>query len=82
MLLAFTATPLIARLVPTSLPIAEAPSVDLRVLAFAAAMTVAIAVAFGVAPAWRALRGTSTPPRCTRDRVASEDAASGCGAGW
>jgi putative ABC transport system permease protein len=55
-LLAFTATPLVARLVPTSLPIAEAPSVDLRVLAFAAAMTVAIAVAFGVAPAWRALR--------------------------
>lgn len=55
-LLAFTATPLVARLVPTSLPIAETPSVDLRILAFAAAMTLVIAVGFGVAPAWRALR--------------------------
>jgi putative ABC transport system permease protein len=53
---AFAATPLLARLVPTALPIAEAPGVDLRVLAFAALMTVAIAVGFGVAPAWRALR--------------------------
>ena len=54
--LAFAATPLVARLVPTSLPIAETPAVDLRILAFAAVMTVVIAVGFGVAPAWRALR--------------------------
>ena len=54
--LAFAATPLVARLVPTSLPIAAAPEVDLRILAFAAAMTVIVAVGFGVAPAWRALR--------------------------
>jgi predicted permease len=53
---AFTATPLLARLVPTALPIAEAPGVDLRVLGFAALMTVVIAVGFGVVPAWRALR--------------------------
>ena len=55
-LFAFAATPLVARLVPTSLPIAATPSVDVRVLLFAAALTVAIAVGFGVAPAWRALR--------------------------
>jgi predicted permease len=54
--LAFTATPVVARLVPTSLPIAETPAVDWRVLLFAAVTTVAIAVGFGVAPAWRALR--------------------------
>jgi putative ABC transport system permease protein len=53
---AFTVTPLLARLVPTALPIAEAPAVDLRVLAFAAVMTVVIALGFGVVPAWRALR--------------------------
>ncbi len=55
-LLAFTATPLVARLVPTSLPIAETPTVDLRILAFAGITTVVVALAFGVAPAWRALR--------------------------
>jgi putative ABC transport system permease protein len=54
--LAYTATPLLARLVPTSLPIASAPAVDLRVLGFAAVMTVAVALGFGVVPAWRALR--------------------------
>jgi predicted permease len=55
-LLAFAATPLLARLVPTSLPIASEPTVDLRVLGFAAVTTIAIALGFGVAPAWRALR--------------------------
>jgi putative ABC transport system permease protein len=54
--LAFAVTPLLARLVPTALPVASAPAVDLRVLGFAAVMTVAIALGFGVAPAWRALR--------------------------
>jgi predicted permease len=58
-LLAFAATPLVARLVPTTLPIAETPSVDLRVLAFAALTTVAVALGFGVVPAWRALRDAS-----------------------
>jgi predicted permease len=55
-LFAYAATPLVARLVPTSLPIAETPTVDLRILAFAAVMTIVIAIGFGVAPAWRALR--------------------------
>ena len=42
--------PLLARLVPPALPIAEAPTVDLRVLAFAAAVSLATGIAFGVAP--------------------------------
>lgn len=57
--LAFAATPLLARLVPTALPVASAPGVDLRVLAFAAAATVVVALGFGVVPAWRALRGAN-----------------------
>jgi putative ABC transport system permease protein len=55
-LLAFGATPLLARLVPTSLPIADTPTVDVRILAFAALATIVVAIGFGVAPAWRALR--------------------------
>jgi putative ABC transport system permease protein len=52
--LAVAAVPLLARLVPTSLPLAAAPAVDLRVLLFAAALTVATGVAFGLAPVARA----------------------------
>jgi putative ABC transport system permease protein len=55
-LVAFVATPLITRLVPNSLPIAGAPEIDLRVLAFAAITTVLTGVGFGVAPALRAGR--------------------------
>ncbi|HEV8347559.1 MAG TPA: ABC transporter permease [Vicinamibacterales bacterium] len=42
--------PLLARLTPPALPIAETPAVDLRVLAFAAIVSVATGLAFGVAP--------------------------------
>jgi putative ABC transport system permease protein len=56
-LLAVAVTPLAARLVPTVLPIAEAPSMDLRVLAFAVAITLVTGVAFGLLPAWRACAG-------------------------
>jgi putative ABC transport system permease protein len=52
--LAYAATPAVARLVPTTLPIAEAPAVDLRLLAFATLLTVATGVGFGLAPALRA----------------------------
>jgi len=52
--LAVVAVPLLARLVPTSLPIAETAEVDLRVLAFAAALTVITGVIFGLAPIVRA----------------------------
>src|SRR5206468_4715989 len=53
-LLAVAAMPLVARLVPTSLPIAELPGVDLRVLAFAALTTCLTGLGFGVVPALRA----------------------------
>jgi predicted permease len=55
-LLALTATPLVAQLVPTALPIADAPSADLRVLAIAALVVLATALGFGAVPALRATR--------------------------
>lgn len=51
-----TALPLLSRLVPNSLPIAEVPSVDLRVLGFAALLTLLTGLAFGLAPALRLSR--------------------------
>lgn len=54
---AISALPLVARLAPTVLPIAETPALDLRMLGLAGAMTVATALLFGLAPAWRAVRG-------------------------
>ncbi|MFI5311629.1 MAG: ABC transporter permease [Gemmatimonadales bacterium] len=48
------ALPLLARLVPFSLPVAQAPTIDARVLAFAALLTAVTGVGFGVVPALRA----------------------------
>ncbi|PYQ05872.1 MAG: permease [Acidobacteria bacterium] len=53
-LIAASAAPVLARLVPHSLPIAEAPPMDLRVLAFALVLTAGTGIAFGVLPASRA----------------------------
>ncbi len=55
--IAYAAVPLLNRLVPTSLPLASAPTVDLRVLAFAIALTVATGMVFGLAPLLRVGRG-------------------------
>jgi len=55
-LVAVWALPLLARLVPSSLPIAETPSLDLRVLAFAGLLTVLTGVVFGLVPALRVCR--------------------------
>ena len=52
--LAVAAAPVLARLVPNALPIAAVPGLDLRVLAFAALVTAATGIGFGVLPAWRA----------------------------
>jgi predicted permease len=56
-LVAKAALPLLARLVPVTLPIAATPSMDLRVLLFAACVTCGTGVMFGVIPALRMLRG-------------------------
>lgn len=57
LLLAIAALPLMARLVPADLPMSGAPAIDLRVLLFAALVTLIAGVAFGVGPAWRMGRG-------------------------
>jgi putative ABC transport system permease protein len=51
--LAVTGTPLLARLVPNALPVADLPGADLRVLAFATMLTLMTSIAFGVGPAVR-----------------------------
>jgi len=50
---AMVSVPLLSRLVPSSLPIAASPSVDLRVLLFAVVLTALTGIAFGVAPVLR-----------------------------
>jgi predicted permease len=55
-LLGWLALPLFVRLVPNSLPIAEAPTLDLRVLALAGLLTILTGIGFGVLPALRACR--------------------------
>jgi predicted permease len=56
-LIASSALPLLVRLVPVSLPIAEVPTVDFRVLLFAIVLTCATGIGFGVIPALRVGRG-------------------------
>jgi predicted permease len=47
------AVPLLARLVPNILPVASTPSLDLRMLALAAFVTLGTGIGFGLLPAWR-----------------------------
>lgn len=60
-LVAVAALPLLTRLVPSNLPISQMPTLDLRVLAFAAGLTVLTGIVFGLAPAikvgWDAASG-------------------------
>jgi predicted permease len=56
--LAATVVPLLARLVPNSLPIAQTPSVDARMLAVAGLATLVTGLGFGLIPAWRAGHGS------------------------
>jgi putative ABC transport system permease protein len=53
-LLAAAAIPLLSRLIPSTLPVAELPSIDLRVALFAFAITILIGLCFGVIPSARA----------------------------
>ena len=55
-LLAVMAVPVAAALVPTTLPIADVPTADLRMLGLAAVATLATGVGFGLVPAWRVAR--------------------------
>ena len=50
------AVPLLARLVPNTLPVAGVPAVDPRVLAMAGALTLITSLAFAIFPAWRTNR--------------------------
>ena len=56
-LVAMAALPLMARLVPNTLPMAGMPAIDARVLLFAGLLTLVTGIAFGVGPAWRMGRG-------------------------
>ena len=56
--MAIAAAPLLVRLVPTTLPIAEVPPIDLRMLAGTLALTLATGIAFGMLPALRVCRKT------------------------
>jgi putative ABC transport system permease protein len=55
--------PLLWRLVPAALPTASTPAVDLRVLGFAAFLTIVTAIAFGLAPMLRGRAGDVTDLR-------------------
>src|SRR5687767_2559571 len=57
-LVAVVAAPMVVRLVPTGLPIAEVPPLDIRTLGVAAAITLVTGIAFGVLPALRVCRRT------------------------
>ena len=50
---AYVALPLLTKLVPSTLPIADSPSIDPRVLLFAGLLTAVTGIGFGVLPAWR-----------------------------
>lgn len=65
---AVVALPLLTRLVPTTLPIAEQPTIDLRILGFAALLTGVTGLAFGILPALRAA-GRGSGFEALRDSV-------------
>jgi predicted permease len=69
-IVAISAVPMLSRLVPSSLPIAEQPTVDLRVMAFAAVLVLLTGLAFSVFPALRASSAKSS-------RALREDSRSG-----
>ncbi len=58
-LIAAAAVPLLSKLVPNSLPIAETPSLDSRVLLFSLLLTALTGICFGVIPAACAARDAS-----------------------
>jgi putative ABC transport system permease protein len=57
-LVAISAVPVLAKLIPAALPLAQEPTVDFRVLVFAGLLTGITGLAFGVVPALRACSGS------------------------
>ena len=57
-LIAVLAMPLLANLIPKTLPITQDPALDLRALLFAGVITALTGIGFGVVPALRACRDT------------------------
>jgi len=57
LIMALLALPLLSRLVPAFLPLSGSPSLDLRVMAFAALVTLLAGLGFGVVPAIRSCGG-------------------------
>ena len=68
LLLATLSLPLLTKLVP-SVPVSGSPSIDLRVLAFTAIVTLITGIAFGAFPAWQVSRADAIAG--LRDRSAS-----------
>lgn len=56
LVLALLMTPSLALLVPNSLPVGAVPTIDWRVFAFAAGLTLITSATFGLSPAWRSSR--------------------------
>jgi putative ABC transport system permease protein len=52
--LAIISVPLLTRLIPATLPIAKSPTIDGRIVLFAALLSTVTGVIFGALPAWRA----------------------------
>ncbi|MPZ18496.1 MAG: FtsX-like permease family protein [Luteitalea sp.] len=57
-LVALLGLSLLTRLVPSNLPIAQTPSLDLRVMGFAAMLTALTGIGFGIMPAFKVCRDT------------------------
>jgi ABC-type antimicrobial peptide transport system permease subunit len=77
--LAAATLPILSRLVPTALPIAETPSMDVRVVGFAMALTMVTGVAFGIVPLLQRDRASED---CARARAAAVVAERGYAARW
>ncbi len=67
--IAIVVVPLIARIVPSVLPVSGQPEVDVRVLAFAAVVTLVTSLAVGVVPALRSSKTADTQALRTRAGV-------------
>ena len=76
--LAVAALPLLARLVPVYLPIADVPPVDGRVLSFAFLVTLGTGLGFGVAPALRVSREYGSVARNFKGRWRTAGAIARC----